>query len=77
MGFEHAINSQYFYQLGIAAYGETQIKIDGHVWQYGLPEFNNFIYLYNIKSKPLMLTSKLSLPHLYTHQIRLQWTALI
>ena len=43
----------------MAVYGETQIITDGHVWQFALLEFDNFIYHYRIQTKRLMVTSKL------------------
>lgn len=47
------------YQLGIAGYFNSEIENQGHVWQFGLPEFDNFTYHYRVKPARIMATSKL------------------
>ncbi|STX28305.1 Uncharacterised protein [Legionella beliardensis] len=59
VGFEQLINQHFSYQLGIAAYGNTAVNSRGHVWQFALPEFDNFSYRYKIQSTAFLLTGKL------------------
>lgn len=61
LGIERPINGR-FYQLGLAGYINTTVRAKGDVWQFGLPEFNNFIYRYNVKSQRLLVTGKILQP---------------
>lgn len=46
-------------QLGASVYIDSQLTAKGHVWQFGVPKFDNFTYGYHIKPMRAMLTSKL------------------
>ncbi len=59
VGVERAISPSLSAQLGAAAYIDTQLTTKGHVWQFGVPKFDNFTYGYHIKPIRAMLTSKL------------------
>ena len=59
MGLERRLAEQLSWQLGLSGYFNTEMRSKGHVWQFALPEFDNFIYDYRIQSKRLMATGKL------------------
>ncbi|WP_298624180.1 hypothetical protein [uncultured Legionella sp.] len=58
LGMERGFSEQLSWQLGLSGYFNTAIKSSGHVWQFALPEFDNFLYDYRIQSKRLMATGK-------------------
>lgn len=57
-GVEQEPFSLLFWQLGIAGYVNTPMKIEGNVWDFGLPDYNNFIYHYNIQNIRVVATGK-------------------
>ncbi|WP_298627026.1 hypothetical protein [uncultured Legionella sp.] len=59
LGIERGLTEQLSWQLGLSGYFNTEVHSKGHVWQFALPEFDNFIYDYRIQSKRLMATGKL------------------
>jgi opacity protein-like surface antigen len=59
LGIERGRTEQLSWQLGLSGYFNTEVSSKGHVWQFALPEFDNFIYDYRIQSKRLMATGKL------------------
>lgn len=59
LGIERGLTEQLSWQLGLSGYFNSQISSTGHVWQFALPEFDNFIYDYRIQSKRVMATGKL------------------
>lgn len=59
LGVEQSATEQLSWQLGLSGYFNTEVDSTGHVWQFTLPEFDNFIYNYRIQSKRLMVTGKL------------------
>ena len=59
VGVGRGITEQLSWQLGLSGYFNTAIQSDGHVWRFALPEYDNFIYDYQIQSKRLMATGKL------------------
>ncbi|MDI1353189.1 MAG: outer membrane beta-barrel protein [bacterium] len=59
LGLEHAITDLMMLQLGISVSSVSTIKPEGHVWQFGLPMFDNFIYNYSIHSTRFMQGGKL------------------
>lgn len=58
LGVEHGLTEQLSWQLGLSGYFNSNIRSTGHVWQFALPEFDNFIYDYTIQSKRVMATGK-------------------
>lgn len=59
LGMERGLTKELFWQLGLSGYFNTAVSNTGRVWQFALPEFDNFIYDYHIKSNRLMATGKL------------------
>lgn len=59
LGMERGLAEQLSWQLGLSGYFNTEVRSKGHVWQFALPEFDNFIYDYRIQSKRLMASGKL------------------
>lgn len=59
LGFEKKLSHDIFFQLGMTSYFNTEVNATGHVWEFSLPEFDNFIYHYRIQSSRIMLSSKL------------------
>ena len=47
------------WQAGVSGYWNTPLNREGDVWQFGLPEFNNFHYHYKIQSSRVMAIAKL------------------
>ncbi|MDR3502754.1 MAG: hypothetical protein P4L79_09245 [Legionella sp.] len=47
------------WQAGISGYWNTPLTRQGDVWQFSLPEFNNFHYHYKIQSSRIMAVAKL------------------
>lgn len=45
-GIEQQFTESWFWQLGISCFFNTPVKASGKVWQFGLPEFDNFTYKY-------------------------------
>lgn len=58
-GIEGRQLSHLFWQLGASGYFNTQVTTHGQVWQFGLPEFNNFTYRYQVQSSRIVATAKL------------------
>ncbi|HBC0467109.1 TPA: hypothetical protein RJX14_003087 [Legionella pneumophila] len=48
-------------QIGLSGYLATSSKVNGHVWQFASPEFDNFSYSYRISHKRIMASTKLYL----------------
>ncbi len=46
-------------QLGASVYIDSQLTAKGHVWQFGVPKFDNFTYDYHIQPVRVMVTNKL------------------
>ena len=46
-------------QFGLSGYVDSTLSPKGHVWQFGLPKFDNFTYGYHIDSVRVMFTNKL------------------
>lgn len=59
VGVERTFSPSLSTQLGASVYIDSQLTAKGHVWQFGVPKFDNFIYGYHIKPVRAMLTSKL------------------
>lgn len=59
LGLEQEITKTLSWQLGLSGYFNSKIQSTGHVWQFALPEFDNFRYNYQIQSNRLMTTGKL------------------
>lgn len=59
LGIEHQFMGSLSAQMGIAGYGNTSIPLSGNVWQFGIPEFNNFTYKYRVQHGRLMFSNKL------------------
>ncbi|MFJ1268676.1 outer membrane protein [Legionella lytica] len=47
------------WQAGVSGYWNTPLSREGDVWQFALPEFNNFHYHYKIQSSRVMAIAKL------------------
>lgn len=47
------------WQLGLSGYFNSEVNTTGHVWQFALPEYDNFTYHYRIQSKRLLASGKL------------------
>ncbi|MDI1352930.1 MAG: hypothetical protein PSV35_09245 [bacterium] len=58
-GIETSAGSGFIWQLGIVGYYNSKVKARGDVWEFGLPEYDDFTYSYTIQSKRLMATGKL------------------
>lgn len=54
------INNNLNLGLGISAYYHGSVSFNGDVWQFSLPEFDNFTYQYKVQTNRLMLTTKVS-----------------
>jgi opacity protein-like surface antigen len=48
-------------------YINSRLTPEGHIWQFGVPKFDNFTYAYHIQPLRVMLTSKV-LTTLSSHQ---------
>lgn len=59
LGMERGLTEQLSWQLGLSGYFNTEVSSKGHVWQFALPEFDNFLYDYHMQSNRLMATGKL------------------
>ncbi len=59
VGVEGILTEQLSWQLGLSGYFSTEGTSHGRVWQFALPEFENFVYRYSVQSKQLMATGKL------------------
>ncbi|RUR12059.1 outer membrane protein [Legionella sp. km772] len=59
LGLERAATDLLFWQLGVAAHFNTSVQAQGMVWQFGLPEFENFSYRYQVQSSRLVAEGKL------------------
>ena len=58
LGIEHPFREWLSVQTGIAGYGNTSIPITGHVWQFGVPAFDNLTYRYQVSHGRLMFSNK-------------------
>jgi opacity protein-like surface antigen len=67
LGVERTLTAHFATQIGVSGYIDSQIPIQGHVWQFGVPEFDNLTYSYDIQNIRVMLTGKL-LGHLTNYQ---------
>ncbi len=59
LGVERTLSEKFSAQLGVSGYIDTVITPQGDVWQFGLPQFNNFSYSYQVRHKRVMATGKL------------------
>ena len=59
LGAEYPLNSLFNAQLGVAGYTTSNLTPSGDIWQFALPQFNNFSYRYTLTSQRLMLSGKL------------------
>ena len=59
LGIEHPLTEYLSVQTGIAGYGNTSLPISGNVWQFALPEYNNFTYSYRVSHGRLLFSNKL------------------
>lgn len=59
LGVEKQLNPLWAYQLGAAAYLNSSAQVTGHIWQFTLPEFDNFVYHYHIQPVRVMAAGKL------------------
>lgn len=58
VGVESALNDRLRAQLGVSGYADSQLKIQGRVWQFGLPQFETLAYSYKVQHKRAMLEGK-------------------
>jgi opacity protein-like surface antigen len=58
-GLEKNLSERFFWQLGVAGFYNTSMTTSGNVWQFGLPEFNNFHYKYHIQSSRAVAIAKI------------------
>lgn len=58
LGAFTAIKNNFNLGLGLSAYYHSAISFQGDVWQFSLPEFDNFSYHYKVQSNRLMFTAK-------------------
>lgn len=58
-GIEYWKNPQWGIQLGAAVYSSSNTSINGTIWQFGLPEFANLNYSYQLETTRLLVESKL------------------
>ncbi len=58
LGFERTVSDKWSLQLGASGYGNSQIKAQGDIWQFGLPIFNNLAYSYQIQHARVMAEGK-------------------
>ena len=58
LGIERSYSEAFAWQVGLAGYFNSTVNSSGAVWQFGLPEFDNFRYQYQVQSKRLMATAK-------------------
>ncbi len=58
-GLEGHPSDRFFWQLGFSGFFNTSLMSTGEVWQFGLPEYNNFDYSYRIRSLRVVATGKL------------------
>ncbi len=59
LGGQHNLGVNYLGQLGIAVQGAGNATLSGDVWEDADPDFNNFIYSYNINHVAVALKGKL------------------
>lgn len=58
-GVEQEARPNLFWQLGLAGYFNTAVQAQGMVWQFALPDFENFSYRYQVQSSRIMAVGKL------------------
>jgi opacity protein-like surface antigen len=58
-GLEREFRSNLSWQIGLAGYFNSAVKASGHRWEFGLPDFDNFTYKYQVKSSRAVVTGKL------------------
>lgn len=58
-GVERTLSDYLAIQLGVAGYVDAQLRVQGDVWQFGLPLFDTLGYSYNIHHSRVMFSSKL------------------
>lgn len=59
LGVERSFSPSLSAQIGTSVYIDDRLTPKGHVWQFGVPKFDNFTYAYHIQPVRVMLTSKL------------------
>lgn len=59
VGVERNINTALVLQWGIEGYAISPIEVSGSIWQFALPEYNNFDYQYKISHRRLLAKTKL------------------
>ncbi|MDP3269733.1 MAG: hypothetical protein Q8M40_11920 [Legionella sp.] len=59
LGIESIKSNGYFWQLGISGYFNPEITSKGEVWQFTLPEYNNFLYSYETQYSRLVAAGKI------------------
>lgn len=60
LGIEHEACANLLWQMGLTGYVNTAVQAQGTVWQFGLPDFENSSYSYQVQSSRIMAVSKLS-----------------
>lgn len=58
-GLEREAHTNLLWQLGLAGYFNTAVQAQGMVWQFGLPDFENFRYSYQVQSSRIVAAGKL------------------
>lgn len=59
IGVERIMTEKIAIQFGISGYKDSQFTSQGHVWQFGLPLFDDLAYTYAIHHARIMASSKL------------------
>lgn len=57
-GLEGHPSDRFFWQLGFSGFFNTSVTSTGEVWQFGLPGYHNFNYVYHIQSSRVVATGK-------------------
>ena len=59
LGIQRTVMAPFDGQLGIAVATTGNAKLSGNVWDDGVPQFNNFIYSYNVRHTHVAVMGKL------------------
>lgn len=59
LGLEREARTNLLWQIGFSGYFNTSVDATGYIWQFGLPDFENSKYNYQIQSSRLVATGKL------------------
>lgn len=59
LGLERDLTQKISYQIGLIEQINSSVGIRGNVWDFGSPEYNNFIYTYRVQFSELMAGGKL------------------